>query len=76
MVNYSVDPVPFIPPEFEIDHGGQNRIPQAFVNLSKEPIYAHDQFTIAIDVQGVLQPGDNQGLLQQIRNYIVNDLNL
>jgi hypothetical protein len=54
MANYLVNPEPFIPPEFEIEHGGYDRIPWAFVNLSGEPIYAHEQFTIAVDIQGVL----------------------
>jgi hypothetical protein len=29
-----------------------------------------------VDVDGVLQPGDNQEFLQQIRHYLINELNL
>jgi hypothetical protein len=63
MANYPVNPEPFLPPDFEIEHGGQNRVVRAVVNLSGEPIYAHEQFTIAVDVDGVLHPSDNQRLL-------------
>jgi hypothetical protein len=76
MANYPVNPEPFLPPDFEIEHGGQNRVVLAVVNLSGEPIYAHEQFTIAVDVDGVLHPSDNHDFLQQIRHYLINELNL
>jgi hypothetical protein len=76
MANYPVNPEPFNLPNFEIEHGGQNRVVRAIVNFFGEPIYAHEQFTIVVDVDGVLHPGDNQGLLQQIMHYLVNELNL
>jgi hypothetical protein len=62
--------------EFEIEHGGKNRVARAFINLSREPIYAHEQFTIVVDMAGVLQPGDNREFLQQIRHDFINELNL
>jgi hypothetical protein len=63
MANFPVDPEPFIPLDFEIELGGPDQVVWAFINLSGAPIHAHEQFTIAVDVAGVLQPGDNQVFL-------------
>jgi hypothetical protein len=49
---------------------------RAVINLSGEPIHVHEQFTIAVDVDAVLQPRDNHGFLQQIRHYLNNELHL
>jgi hypothetical protein len=75
MADFPVNLEPFLSPEFENEHGGKNRVARTFINLSGKPIYTHEQFTISVDVAGVLQPGDNREFLQQIKHYFINEVN-
>jgi hypothetical protein len=46
------------------------------VNLCGEPIHAHKEFVLAVDADGILLQQDNEGFLQQVRNYVENDQDL
>jgi hypothetical protein len=73
MANFPVNPAPFIPAAFEVDEGGQDRVPRVTVNLSGEPIHAHEEFVLVVDADGILLQQDNEGFLQQVRSYVEND---
>jgi hypothetical protein len=73
---FPIDPAPYIPAAFEVDEGGQDRVPRVAVILSGEPIYAHEEFILAVDADGILLQQDNEGFLQQIRSYVENDQDL
>jgi hypothetical protein len=76
MVNFPVDSAPFILETFGVDKGGQDKVSWITVNLSRDPIHAHEEFVLAVDVDGVLLPQDNEVFLQQVRNFIENELDL
>jgi hypothetical protein len=44
--------------------------------LSRDLIHAHEEFVLAVDVDGVLLPQDNEVFLQQVKNFIENELDL
>lgn len=76
MANFPVNPFPFVPDQFEIEDGGPNRVARAYVNLSGEPVRAHDEFVLAEDVDEVLEVQDYPGFMQQIRHFLVNEVRI
>lgn len=76
MANFPVDPHRFIPQHMEIEDGGANRIPRAFVNLSGAPARNFEEYVIAEDVDELLDHGDYAVFVHQIRQFLVDELHV
>jgi hypothetical protein len=76
MANFSADPHPFLPPEFITVDGDANRRTLARIHLALEQETRRDDFVIAMDVEGVVQPADFGMWVNRIRDYLQNNLRL
>ncbi|TVU07256.1 hypothetical protein EJB05_47304, partial [Eragrostis curvula] len=76
MANFPMDPHPFIAPEMHLDMGTPARVSRAEISFSGEPVRAHEDFVIALDVDNEINPPDYGIFLQQIRQYITHELHL
>jgi hypothetical protein len=50
MANFIVDPAPFLPPGVQQEDGGNQRIPQAVVNLAGNIFHAQEEYILAIEI--------------------------
>jgi hypothetical protein len=50
MVNFIVDPTPFLPLGVQVEDGGNQRIPRAVVNLAGNVLHAHEEYILALDI--------------------------
>jgi hypothetical protein len=44
MVNFVIDPMPFLPPGIQAEDGGNQRISRAVVNLVGNVLHAHEEY--------------------------------
>jgi hypothetical protein len=44
MVNFAVDPAPFLPSGVQVKDGGNQRIPRAVVNLAGNILHVHEEY--------------------------------
>jgi hypothetical protein len=76
MANFPVDPRPFHPPEFITMDGDANRRARARIHLALGQETRREDFVIAMDIEGVVQPADAGMWVNHIRDYLQNDLRL
>jgi hypothetical protein len=76
MANFPADSRPFILPELVLDDGGIDRRSRALVHLALGQEARRDDFVIATDVEGVVQPVDAGMWVHQIQDFIENYLKL
>lgn len=76
MANFPTDPRPFLPPEMVIEDGGIDRRSRAHIHLALGQEVRHDDFVIAVDVEGVVDPAEVGLFVNQIRAFIQNHLRL
>ncbi|TVU33893.1 hypothetical protein EJB05_15707, partial [Eragrostis curvula] len=76
MANFPLNPMPFIAQELNLEDGGANRRSRGYIYLSGNAIRAHEEYVIAIDHEGILDPEDYGMFIPQIRHYIQNELRL
>jgi hypothetical protein len=76
MANFPADPRPFLPPEFITVDGDANRRTRARIHLALGQEIRRDDFVIATDVEGVVQPADFGMWVNRIRDYLQNHLRL
>jgi hypothetical protein len=72
MVNFVVDPMPFLPPGVKAEDGGNHRIPQAVVNLAGNVLHAHHEYILAIDILQNVEAADMPNVMNHVRVYITN----
>jgi hypothetical protein len=76
MANFPVDPRPFLPEEMEVEDGGPDRRVRGRVHLADDPIRLHEEFMVAEEVDGILDPADYGMFTHTIRHYIRDELGL
>lgn len=67
MANFLADPRPFLPSALAIIEGDTIRRSWARIHLSLGQETRRDDFVIAIDIEGVVQPDDTGMWVNQIR---------
>jgi hypothetical protein len=72
MVNFAVDPAPFVPLGVQVEDGGNQRIPRAVVNLAGNILHAHEEYILALDILQMLDAADILEFMNQVRDYIAH----
>jgi hypothetical protein len=70
MASFAVHPTPFLPPGIQVEDGGNQRIPQAVVNLAGNILHAHEEYVLAEDNLQILDNADILTFMHQVSDYI------
>jgi hypothetical protein len=76
MANFPVDPWSFLPPELVIVDGDANWRSHARIQLALGQEARRNDLVIVTDVEGVVQPADDGMWVNQIRDFMQNDIKL
>jgi hypothetical protein len=76
MMNFPIDPAPFIPQALHVEDGGPGRVPRLFANLVGNPLHAHEEYVIVVDTFGILDQEDIHPFMHQVSEYIMHTCHL